>query len=96
LICTLSIHERKFTFKHLCWHSITKILRNGPRAHFSFKNKRKGALSGPRRWENGPWGGLGIFSIFCFISFDFFSNSNFLSNLNLTLWQIYLQITLHI
>jgi hypothetical protein len=25
----LSIHEHKFTFKHLCWHSITKILRNG-------------------------------------------------------------------
>jgi hypothetical protein len=24
----------KFTFKHLSWHSITKILRNGPRAHF--------------------------------------------------------------
>jgi hypothetical protein len=26
----------KFTFKHLSWHSITKILRNGPRAHFPF------------------------------------------------------------
>jgi hypothetical protein len=38
LICTLSIHEHKFTFKHLCWHSITKILRNGPRAHFPFKD----------------------------------------------------------
>jgi hypothetical protein len=24
------------TQKHLCWHSITKILRNGPRAHFPF------------------------------------------------------------
>jgi hypothetical protein len=35
----LSIHEHKFTFKHLCWHSITKILRNGPRAHFPFKNE---------------------------------------------------------
>jgi hypothetical protein len=32
----LSIHDHKFTFKHLCWHSITKILRNGPRAHFPF------------------------------------------------------------
>jgi hypothetical protein len=32
----LSIHEHKFTFKHLCWHSITKILRNGPKAHFPF------------------------------------------------------------
>jgi hypothetical protein len=26
----------KSTFKYLCWHSITKILRNGPRAHFPF------------------------------------------------------------
>jgi hypothetical protein len=33
----LFIHGHKFTFKHLCWHSITKILRNGPRAHFPFK-----------------------------------------------------------
>jgi hypothetical protein len=32
----LFIHEHKFTFKHLCWHSITKILRNDPRAHFPF------------------------------------------------------------
>jgi hypothetical protein len=32
----LSIHKHDFTFKHLCWHSITKILRNGPRAHFPF------------------------------------------------------------
>jgi hypothetical protein len=33
----LSSHGHRFTFKHLCWHSITKILRNGPRAHFPFK-----------------------------------------------------------
>jgi hypothetical protein len=32
----LSIQGYRFTFKHLCWHSITKILRNGPRAHFPF------------------------------------------------------------
>jgi hypothetical protein len=32
----MSIHGYRFTFKHLCWHSITKILRNGPRAHFPF------------------------------------------------------------
>jgi hypothetical protein len=38
MICTLLIHGHKFTFKHLCWHSITKILRNGPRAHFLFKD----------------------------------------------------------
>jgi hypothetical protein len=37
LICTLFIHEHKFTLKHLCWQSITKILRNGPRAHFPFR-----------------------------------------------------------
>jgi hypothetical protein len=33
----LFIHEHIFTFKPLCLHSITKILRNGPRAHFPFK-----------------------------------------------------------
>jgi hypothetical protein len=38
LICTLSIHGYRFTFKHLCWHSITKILRNGPREHFPFSH----------------------------------------------------------
>jgi hypothetical protein len=38
LIYTLSIQGYRFTFKHLCWHSITKILRNGPRAHFSFRH----------------------------------------------------------
>jgi hypothetical protein len=32
----LFVHGHWFTFKHLCWHSITKILRNGPRAHFPF------------------------------------------------------------
>jgi hypothetical protein len=32
----LFIHGHRFTFKHLRWHSITKILRNGPRAHFPF------------------------------------------------------------
>jgi hypothetical protein len=36
VICTLFIHEHIFTFKPLCLHSITKILRNGPRAHFPF------------------------------------------------------------
>jgi hypothetical protein len=32
----LFIHEHIFTFRPLCLHSITKILRNGPRAHFPF------------------------------------------------------------
>jgi hypothetical protein len=32
----LFIHGHRFTFKHLCLQSITKILRNGPRAHFPF------------------------------------------------------------
>jgi hypothetical protein len=36
--CTLFIHGHRFTLKHLCWHSITKILRNGPKAHFPFRN----------------------------------------------------------
>jgi hypothetical protein len=36
MICTLFIHRHRFTFKHLCWHIITKILRNGPKAHFPF------------------------------------------------------------
>jgi 4-amino-4-deoxy-L-arabinose transferase-like glycosyltransferase len=34
----LFIHGHIFTFKHLCLHSITKILRNGPKAHFPFTN----------------------------------------------------------
>jgi hypothetical protein len=38
LIFTLSIIWHRLTRDHLCWHSITKILRNGPRAHFPFKN----------------------------------------------------------
>jgi hypothetical protein len=36
VICNLSIHGHIFTFWHLCLHLITKILRNGPRAHFPF------------------------------------------------------------
>jgi hypothetical protein len=36
VICTLLIHGHRFTLKHLCWHLITKILRNGPEAHFPF------------------------------------------------------------
>jgi hypothetical protein len=38
MICTLSTTLLGLTQKHLCWHSITKILRNGPRAHFPFKS----------------------------------------------------------
>jgi hypothetical protein len=37
VICTLFILGHIFTFKHLCLHSITKILRNGPKAHFPFR-----------------------------------------------------------
>jgi hypothetical protein len=36
MICTLSTTLHRSTQKHLRWHSITKILRNGPRAHFPF------------------------------------------------------------
>jgi hypothetical protein len=34
----LSTTLHRLTQKHLCWHSITKILRNGSRAHFPFMN----------------------------------------------------------
>jgi hypothetical protein len=34
----LFIHGHIFTFWHLCLHLITKILRNGPRAHFPFRD----------------------------------------------------------
>jgi hypothetical protein len=44
VICTLFIHGHGFTFKHLCLHSITKILRNGPKAHFPFKYVLTGVL----------------------------------------------------
>jgi hypothetical protein len=36
MICTLSTILHRSTQKHLRWHSITKILRNGPKAHFPF------------------------------------------------------------
>jgi hypothetical protein len=32
----LSTILHRSTQKHLCWHSITKILGNGPKAHFPF------------------------------------------------------------
>jgi hypothetical protein len=38
MICTLSTTLHRSTQKHLRWHSITKILRNGPRAHFPFNS----------------------------------------------------------
>jgi hypothetical protein len=34
----LSTTLHRLAQKHLCWHSITKILRNGPRAHFPFNH----------------------------------------------------------
>jgi hypothetical protein len=62
VICTLFIHGHIFTFKHLCLHSITKILRNGPKAHFPFRvgpagqrGRRRGASAGGRA-GNGPRG----------------------------------------
>jgi hypothetical protein len=39
MICTLSTTLHRLTQEHLRWHSITKILRNGPRAHFPFTNE---------------------------------------------------------
>jgi hypothetical protein len=46
----LFIHGHIFTFKHMCWHLITKILRNGPRAHFPFSPAH---LYGPCREPDG-------------------------------------------
>jgi hypothetical protein len=46
----------------LCWHSITKILRNGPRAHFPFSEEVEGEWGeeiGRERRERGE-GGRGI------------------------------------
>jgi hypothetical protein len=40
MICTLSTTLHRSTQKHLCWHLITKILRNGPKAHFPFSTPR--------------------------------------------------------
>jgi hypothetical protein len=40
----LFIHGHIFTFKHLCLHSITKILRNGPKAHFPFSPAQQKAF----------------------------------------------------
>jgi hypothetical protein len=37
----LFIHCINSHFKHLSWHSITKILRNGPKAHFPFNYPHK-------------------------------------------------------
>src|SRR5688572_22323786 len=48
VIYTLFIHEHIFTFRPLCLHSITKILRNGPRAHFPFTGAASSTSSTPR------------------------------------------------
>jgi hypothetical protein len=45
----LFIHGHKITFKHLCFHSITKILRNGPKAHFPFMHLPPADLGGRGR-----------------------------------------------
>jgi hypothetical protein len=39
MICTLSTTLHRLAPKHLCWHSITKILGNGPRVHFRFSSE---------------------------------------------------------
>jgi hypothetical protein len=46
MICTLFTTLHRLTQKHLCWHSITKILRNGPRAHFPFSKVDRKSTSG--------------------------------------------------
>jgi hypothetical protein len=58
VICTLIILGHIFTFKHLCLHSITKILRNGPKAHFPFncpvRHPIEGKISLPRLSPTAP------------------------------------------
>jgi hypothetical protein len=49
LIFTLSIIWHRLTHDHLCWHSVTKILRNGPRAHFPFNLPLFGDLCQPNK-----------------------------------------------
>jgi hypothetical protein len=53
----LFIHGHIFTFKYLSWHSITKILRNGPRAHFPFTySARASLLCAGHTYNMGPVG----------------------------------------
>src|SRR5688572_5347199 len=53
MIFTLFIHVHKFTFRPLCLHSITKILRNGPRAHFPFNRRGDPQANGGRVHQKG-------------------------------------------
>jgi hypothetical protein len=60
LICTLSTIWHSLTHNHLCWHLITKILRNGPRAHFPFMAPAPVRRSrGPLPWPTRPSGRCG-------------------------------------
>jgi hypothetical protein len=59
MIFTLFIHVHKFPIKHMCWHSITKIHRNGPRAHFPFS----GTPDSPVRQTRAHFGCL-LLSLF--------------------------------
>jgi hypothetical protein len=47
----LFIHCINSHFKHLSWHSITKILRNGPRAHFPFRDALAVGVTSVREGE---------------------------------------------
>jgi hypothetical protein len=51
MICTLSTTLHRSTQKHLHWHSITKILRNGPRAHFPFSTPSSMPASSARSYS---------------------------------------------
>jgi hypothetical protein len=59
VIYTLFILVHKFPIKHMCWHSITKIHRNGPRAHFPFTRNPR-ATRGPHQRSAG---GTGLSSV---------------------------------
>jgi hypothetical protein len=58
MICTLSTPFHSLTQKHLCWHSNTKILRNGPKGTFPF-HPRPGGVPAPRLSRPCPARGHG-------------------------------------
>jgi hypothetical protein len=58
MIFTLTTTVHRSTQKHLCWHPITKILRDGPGAHFPFTNHFLAvALILPTVDDPRPWSG---------------------------------------
>ena len=72
------------TFKHLCLHSITKILRNGPKAHFPHPNKSMMRTTRPLKLLHmDSFGPTSYTSIgrnkYCFVLMDDFSRFTWVS-----------------